>query len=104
MAAAIVWTGMMAKKRSSAKLATGTRIRVKAGIAIPEFSDILCEGWTGVVENLIGKSNPSPKYVIEWDQATIDNMPAEYLAKCEKNNLFHRMACFTRSEIDVVAD
>ena len=93
----------MAKKRSSAKLAAGTRVRVKSGVAVPEFSDVICEGWTGVVENLIGKNKPDPKYVIEWDPETIDNMPAEYIAKCEENNLFHRMACLSREEIDVVA-
>ena len=42
--------------------------------------------------------------MIEWDQVTIDNMPAEYLAECEQNQLFHRMACFCRGEIDVVSE
>ena len=31
-------------------------------------------------------------------------MPAEYIARCEKSNLFFRMACFTRDDLDVLND
>jgi hypothetical protein len=94
----------MAKKRSSRKLAVGTRVRVKEGTAVPEFPEVVCGGWSGVVDNLIGKSKPDPKYVIEWDENTLESMPADYVAKCEESNLFYRMACFGREDLDLIED
>lgn len=93
----------MAKKRQSGRLAIGTRVRVKPGVAVPELPDVACDGWTGVIERLIGKNKADPKYVVEWDAATIDNMPADYRQKCEENGLFFRMACFSAGEIEVVS-
>ncbi len=40
-------------------------MRVKEGTGVPEFDDVMCGGWTGAVDNLIGQSKPDPKYVIE---------------------------------------
>ena len=77
---------------------------VKAGTTVLEFPDVVCGGWTGAVDNLIGKSKPDPKYVIEWDEATIEAMPAEYISKCGESNLFYRMACFLRDDLDVLND
>ena len=57
----------MAKKKTSGKLAVGTRIKAKSGVTAPEFPDVPC---------------------------------AEYRQQCEESNLFYRMACFVRSEID----
>ena len=92
----------MAKKRTSRKLKVGTRVRVKDGTAVPEFPDVVCGGLAGVVDNLIGKSKPDPKYVIEWDDSTIEAMPPEYLSRCEESGLFYRMACFERDDLDVI--
>jgi|GEM_PF-2444066 len=100
----VVLAGVMAKKRSSGKLKVGTRVRVKEGTSVPEFADVVCGGWTGGVDNLIGKSKPDPKYVIEWDEATIEAMPADYISKCEESNLFYRMACFSRDDLEVLND
>ena len=56
------------------------------------------------MDNPIGKSKPDPKYVIEWDEATITAMPAEYIARCEESRLLYRMACFLRDDLDVLND
>lgn len=89
----------MAKKKSPGKLDVGIRIRAKAGVSAPEFPDVPCEGWTGTIIELSGKKS-DPKYVIEWDESTVENMPADYKQQCEDQNLFYRMACFVRGEID----
>ena len=44
----------------------GTKIRVKEGIASPEFPDFSYSGWVGSVVELTGKKS-ARKYVIEWD-------------------------------------
>jgi hypothetical protein len=82
----------MAKKKAADELAAGARIRVKAGTMVPEFPDVACGGWTGTIVEATGKS-PSTKYVIEWDGATLAVLPSEYVAACESQGLYHRMAC-----------
>ena len=89
----------MSKKKATGKFSAGIRIRVKAGVAAPEFPDVLCEGWTGCIAELIGKK-ADPKYVIEWDESVVEAMPASYVEQCEEKNLFYRMACFTAEEIE----
>ena len=94
----------MAKKQQSSKLAIGTRVRVKPNVTVPEFPDVPCGGWTGSIDNLIGKSKPDPKYVVEWDEETIARMPPDYRDRCEKNGLFFRMACLSGDQIEPLAE
>ena len=95
--------GSMSKKKASEKFSAGMRIRVKAGVAAPEFPDVLCEGWTGQVSELIGKKS-DPKYVIEWDESVVEAMPASYVEQCEEKHLFYRMACFSADEIEPLGE
>lgn len=81
----------MAKKKSAAD-GVGQKIRVKPGIASPEFPDISIEGWTGMVAETSGKA-PAVKFIIEWDDATVDAMPKTYIERCEAQQLYYRMAC-----------
>ncbi len=76
----------MAKKKASGGL-EGSRIRVKPGVNSPEFPDISLAGWTGTVVETSGKP-PDQKVIIEWDAATIDSMPKDYVTKCESGKLY----------------
>lgn len=94
----------MPKKKAARKLSIGTRVRVKPDVCVPEFPDVICGGWTGAVESVIGKSKPDPRYVIAWDDETLARLPDDYERRCEENGLFYRMACLGRADIDVIAD
>jgi len=89
----------MAKKKTSDKLAVGTRVKAKSGVTAPEFPDVPCDGWIGTVLE-VSKKKAGTKYVIEWEEATVEAMPADYKQKCEEQNLYFRMAYFGRDEID----
>ena len=89
----------MGKKKATSKLAAGARIRIKPGVTVPEFPDVVCAGWTGSISELIGKKT-DPKYVIEWDDSVVAAMPPAYIAKCEESGLYYRMACFTSDDIE----
>jgi hypothetical protein len=89
----------MAKNKSQGKLAVGTRIRAKAGVTAPEFPDVSCAGWTGSIVELSGKKS-DPKYIVEWEEATVASMPAEYRRECEAQGLFYRMAQFEGADIE----
>lgn len=89
----------MAKKQSADNLAPGARVQVRPGVSVPEFPDVSCAGWTGVVVELVGKKADA-KCVVEWDEATVAQMPRAYVEDCEKQNLFYRMACLARDELE----
>jgi hypothetical protein len=88
----------MAKKKASGEL-EGTRIRVKEGVTSPEFPDVSLAGWTGTVVETSGKP-PSVKVVIEWDGETMAKMPAEYVSRCETQQLYYQMACLTDGDVE----
>ena len=89
----------MGKKKVSDALAPGMKIRVKPGVTIPEFPEVECGGWTGSIVELTGKK-ADPKYVIEWDESVIAAMPKSYVEQCEKNQIYYRMACFERENLE----
>ncbi len=89
----------MGKKKATIGLAPGTRIRVKPGVMSPEFPEIPFAGWTGAVVEASGKP-PSLQYIVEWDGATLTAMPAEYLQRCESQQLYHQMACLPENDVE----
>ena len=91
----------MAKKKAADNLAPGARVQVRPGVSVPEFPDVSCAGWTGVVVELVGKKADA-KCVIEWDETTVAQMPGAYVEQCEKQNLFYRMACLPRDDLELV--
>lgn len=90
---------IMAKKASADNLAPGARVQVRSGVTVPEFTEVSCAGWTGVVIELVGKKADA-KCVVEWDEGTVAQMPRSYVEQCEKQNLFYRMACLARSDLE----
>jgi len=90
----------MAKKKAAGGLDEGTRIRVKAGVASPDFPDVSFAGWTGSVMEVSGKP-PAQKFIVEWDQQTIAGMPADYVSRCESQMLFHAMACLGGEDLEL---
>lgn len=90
----------MAKKKASGGWEEGTRIRVKAGVASSEFPEVSIAGWSGSVVETSGKS-PALKLIIEWDEATLAAMPADYVSRCEAQQLFYRMAYLDAADVEV---
>ena len=88
----------MAKKKATGGL-EGTRIRVRPGVTSPEFPDVALTGWTGTVIEATGKP-PAVKVIIEWDATTLEQMPADYVARCENQQLFYQMACLNDADIE----
>lgn len=91
----------MAKKKSPGKFAVGSKVRVREGIGSPEFPEISIAGWGGTIVEVSGKGE-TLQCVLEWDDATMSAMPADYLKKCETGNLYHAMACLPEDHLDAV--
>ena len=95
----------MAKKKAAGKktLSPGQRIRIKPGVTAPEFPEVSCAGWTGVVMELIGKKS-DPQYVVEWDEATLSRMPPSYKDQCEERKLMYSLSCFALADMEPVEE
>lgn len=91
----------MPKKKTTGKLGADSRVRIKPGVAMPEFPEVSCEGWTGTVAEVTGKGADA-KYLIEWDEAVVAKMPADYVRACEEKQYFYRMAFFGADEVEAV--
>ncbi len=95
----------MAKKKAARKptFSPGHAIRIKPGVTAPEFPDVSCAGWTGIIMELIGKKT-APQYVVEWDQATLSTMPQSYKNQCEERKLTYSFSCFAESDMESVEE
>jgi len=95
----------MGKKRTtkSSGIPIGTPVRVKEGVTSPDVPDFSLAGWTGAVSE-VAKKKPPRKYMIEWDQSTLDAMPADYLEFCEQKQLYHLMICLEEEQIEAVEE
>ena len=89
--------------KKSTKPKAGTKLRVKAGVASPDFPDILFEGWQcKIVE--VSKKKAGTKYIVEWDEETLGKMPDDYVKRCEEQQLFYQMAYLDPEEVEVIED
>lgn len=80
----------MSKKKS--KLATGSQVRIRSGVTMPEYESLDISGWSGMVLELQGKG-AQQKVILEWDTATSQRIPPDYQSHCEQQGLFAGMAC-----------
>lgn len=90
-------------KQDTAKLSVGSKIQVKTGTAVPEFPEFACDGWAGVIREVSGK-RPQARYIIEWDDRTLEKMPSAYREKCEEQGLYFRMACLDANTLESAAE
>ncbi len=90
-------------KRGGAKLAAGIRVRVREGVTVPECPQFSADGWVGEVVEVKGRGSDQ-KVIVEWTDATIDSMPADYVQLCEQQGLYLQMACFTASDVETVEE
>ena len=95
----------MAKKKSAKtpSLAPGQAIRIKPGVTAPEFPDVSCAGWSGVIMEVLGKKT-NPQYVVEWDQRTLDNMPQSYKDQCEEQTLTYSYSCLSAEDMELLEE
>ena len=74
------------KPATPPKFAVGDRVRVKYGTADPDFPDIPLGGWAGTISE-VRHDGKTHLYLIEWSQFTLDNMPAIFRKRCERDGL-----------------
>ncbi len=93
-------SGTRSTTRKVISMTIGSRIRAKAGVTSPDFPDISFAGWTGKIVEVSGKKAPF-KYFIEWDDAICSAMPQSYIDRCEQQQIYHRWACLSDTDIEL---
>jgi hypothetical protein len=83
------------------KFHVGDRVRVKYGIADPDFPDVPLGGWAGTITE-VDQSGRFPMYLIEWNQSTLDNMHPVFRKRCERDGLEETSSW--QGEEDIEAD
>ena len=100
----------MKKKRKSTKtrkpavppeFSVGDRVRVRYGIADPDFPDIPLGGWAGTITE-VDQRGRFPLYLIEWNQSTLDKMHPIFRKRCERDGLEETSSW--QGEEDIEAD
>lgn len=78
-------------------------MRAKPGVNAPEFPDVCIGGWTGTIIELTGKK-AQLNCVVEWDEQTVERMPAAFLQGCEAKGMYHKMAFLSGTDIELVTE
>lgn len=86
-------------KRGQPILESGTAVRVKDGVSLPEFPEVSIAGWTGEIIESKGRG-AKLQYIVQWDRATIDQMSQAYRDQCEERGLFFEMVCLPRDQVE----
>ena len=76
---------MTRKKKpvTAPRFALGDHVRVKPGVADPDYHDLPLGAWAGEIIE-INKRNP-PTYLIRWNQHTLDNIHPVYRQRAERD-------------------
>jgi hypothetical protein len=69
-----------------AKFSVGTLVRVKPGTRDADFNDIPIGGWTGTILE-IGRQSQTNLFLVEWNQATLDQLHPVFRKRCERDDL-----------------
>lgn len=81
-----------------ARYAPGQSVRVRDGVAMPEFPAIDIGGLVGTVTEVRGRG-AQRKVVLRWTEKSLDRFPRDYRSECEAMQLAADLVCLLASEV-----
>ena len=93
---------MPGKKTIPERFTIGDSVRVKAGVADPDYPDIPIGGWSGQITEI--QAGDPPTCLVRWSQQTLENMHPVYRNRCERDGLDVKNMWLALSEIEPNAD
>jgi len=73
-------------QRPAPAFAEGDLVRVRKGVADPDFPDLPLGGWTGTVLEVDVEEDPE-LYLVEWNEYTLEHQPEAYRVRCDREGL-----------------
>jgi hypothetical protein len=95
----------MAKKQKTGKadrqgpFAVGNKVRVRPGVADPDFPDIPLGGWVGKVEDVAPHLSP-PTVLVAWNRVTLKQMHPIFRHRCERDGLDEERMWLNEDELE----
>ena len=80
----------------------GDVVRVRPGIADPDFPDIPLGGWAGFVEE-INRRGPVLTYLIAWNDRTLEQMHPVFRNRCTRDDLDADSMWLAESDLELDA-
>lgn len=74
------------KPPAAPRFSVGAKVRVRHGIADPDFPDIPIGGWAGTITE-VNQRDRLPLCLVEWNQSTLDNMHPVFRKRCDRDDL-----------------
>ena len=71
------------KNASSARFSPDDAVRVKPGVADPDYPDVPFGGWAGQVAEI--EPGDPPTYLVRWNRQALDGMSPVYRNRCERD-------------------
>ena len=72
------------KPNGGHQYAAGDRVRVRRGVADPEYPDLPLGGWAGIVAEVDPRSSP-PTYLVRWSRETLRHAHPVYERRAERD-------------------
>lgn len=83
----------------SPRFAVGSPVRVKPGIADPDYPDIPLGGWAGVVREVETRDVPAPVYLVRWTAETLAATHPIYRRRCNRDGLEIEQAWLSEADL-----
>ena len=64
--------------------AVGTQVRVRSGIADPDYPEMVLSGWAGSVLQ-VGEGAPT-RYLVRWSPQTLESIRPAYQKRCQQDD------------------
>jgi hypothetical protein len=90
------------KPSSPPRFSVGDQLRVKSGVADPDFPDIPLGGWVGRIMK-IDRRSPASLYLVEWNESTMKNRHPIIHKRCERDGLEEENTWLGEEDIEASA-
>lgn len=83
------------------RFAVGQAVRVKPGVADPDYPDIPLGGWAGVVREVETRDVAEPVYLVRWTDETLAATHPAYRRRCDRDGLEVEQAWIGEADLAV---
>jgi hypothetical protein len=87
------------KPKSPPRFRVGDKVRVRKGIADPDFPDIPLGGWVGTIKEVESEERRA-LYCIAWSQETLASIHPVFRKRCERDGLDYEQTYLAEDDLE----
>jgi hypothetical protein len=89
----------MSQVMTQTRLAVGTNVGVRRGVADPNFPHLSIEGWSGTIVEI--DENRAAACLVRWDGSTMEYADPVWRAPCERDGLVFEEMWLAEKDLSV---